>query len=107
MNVNQLIIDTLAPLGIPVQNMKYSGSSTTYITFFCFNEQGEAWAENEEIATDYAMQVDVWSKGDFTDVVNQAKGLLKIAGFKRTFAHEFYEVDTQIYHKVLRFSYVS
>ena len=35
--INKLIMDTLAPLGVPVRNLKYSGSETTCITFFTFN----------------------------------------------------------------------
>ena len=105
--INQLIISALAPLGIPVSNLKYSGIATTYITFFCYNEQGEAWAENKEIATGFYMQVDVWSKGDFTAIVEQVKTLLEGAGLARTYATEMYEDDTKIYHKATRFVYVN
>ena len=105
--INQLIISALAPLGVPVSNLKYSGTATTYITFFCYNEQGEAWAENKEIATGFYMQVDVWSKGDFTAIVEQVKTLLESAGLARKYATEMYENDTQIYHKAMRFVYVN
>jgi len=66
-----------------------------------------AWAENEEIATGYYVQVDLWSKGgDDSSLVNQVKSALEIEGFKRTTALDLYESETQIYHKAMRFSYV-
>jgi len=104
--INQLIKNTLAPLGIPVTNLKYSGSATTYITFFSYNEHGEEWAEDKEIATGFYIQVDVWSKGDCTDIAAQAKTLLENAGFRRTYATEMYENDTLTFHKVLKVTYV-
>ena len=44
--------------------------------------QGEDWAENKEIATGFYMQVDVWSKGDFTNIAGQVKSLLEDVGLK-------------------------
>lgn len=105
--INKLIMDTLKPLNLPVANLRYAGAASTYITFFCYNEQGEAWAENKEIVTGFYMQVDVWSKGDFMAIVDQVKALLEEAGLSRTYATEMFEDDTKIYHKVLRFVYVN
>jgi hypothetical protein len=48
----------------------------------------------------------VWSKGDYTSIVQQVKDRLKEAGFRRTTETDLYEPETKIYHKVLRFSYV-
>lgn len=107
MSMNALILSTLSPLPVPVEYMDYSGLSTTYITFFFYNEQGALFADDEEIETAYGLQVDVWSKGDYTDVVNQTKSLLKKAGFKRNYAIDLFEEDTKIYHKSLRFNYVN
>jgi len=107
MSLNSLIINTLSPLGIPVSFQKYSGSAPTYITFFCYNERGEAWAENKEIATGFYIQVDVWSKGDYTTVVDRVKELLETAGFNRTFSTELYEDETATFHKVMRLVYVN
>jgi hypothetical protein len=107
MNLNNLIIDTLKPLGVPVAFQTYSGTATTYITFFFYNSKGELFADDEEIETGFYIQVDVWSKGDYTSIVQQVKDLLKEAGFRRTTETDLYEPDTKIYHKVLRFSYVS
>jgi hypothetical protein len=106
MSLNKLVIDTLKPIGVPVAFQTYSGTAQTYITFFCYNSKGELFADDEEIETGFYIQVDVWSKGDYTSIVPQVKELMTAAGFRRTTETELYEPDTKIYHKVLRFSYV-
>ncbi len=105
--INSLIVTTLTPLGVPVSFQKYSGAATTYITFFCYNEQGEEWAENKEIATGFYVQVDVWSKGDYSVLADQVEVAMIVAGFIRTSAQDLYESDTQIFHKAVRFVYVA
>lgn len=79
--IGKLILDTLKLLGVPITFQTYSGSATTYITYFCYNEQGEAWAENKEIATGFYVQVDIWSKGDYINLVDQVKAAMEAAGF--------------------------
>jgi len=105
MNLNSLIISTLAPTGVPVAFLKYSGTLTTYISFFAYNEQGVFFGDDMELNTRYSVQVDVWSKDDYTNLVKQTKELLIAEGFVRNSANEFYEEDTKIYHKVYRFYY--
>ena len=103
--MNKLIIDTLKPLGVPVAFQKYSGSELTYITFFIYNEQGELWADNAEIQTGYYVQVDVWSKTDYTTLVADVIIEMENIGFIRSYATDLYENDTNTYHKSIRFSY--
>jgi hypothetical protein len=107
MSLNKLIIDTLKPIGVPVNFQTYSGTATTYITFFEYSQQSALNADDEEQKTVHRIQVDVWSKGDYTSIVQQVKDLMNAAGFRRTTETELYEPDTKIYHKMLRFSYVS
>ena len=81
--INSILVKALKPLGVPVSWQTYSGTSSSYITFFCYNEQGVAWAENEEIATGYYVQVDLWSKsGDDSSLVDQVKSTLEIEGLQ-------------------------
>jgi hypothetical protein len=107
MSLNKLIIDTLKPVGVPVAFQTYSGTATTYITFFEYNQFSALNADDEERQTAHFIQVDIWSKGDYTSIVDQVKQRMKEAGFIRTTETELYEPETKIYHKVLRFSYVS
>ena len=97
--------DILKPTGAPVNKLKYTGNATTYITYFIYNEQGEAFAENAEKDTSYFIQVDIWTKDEFEDLFKQVLPLMTAAGYYRSYAHELYESDTQIKHKVIRFQY--
>lgn len=100
------ISDILESTKVPISKLVYSGSDSTYITYQQYNENGEAFAENKEIATSYYFQLDIWTEGDFTDLYNQVLSLMTAAGFYRTFATELYESDTKTKHKVIRFKYV-
>ena len=106
MNIHKLIHDTLTPLNVPVNLQTYSGKAPMYITYHVYDEMGEEWAENEEIATGYYIQVDVWSAGDYLILVDNVKAAMKAAGFKRDYAQDFYENDTKIFHKAIRFNYI-
>jgi len=100
--MNKLIIDTLKVLGVPVTFQTYSGTATTYITFFNYLENIESYADNKETSLGSYIQVDIWSKGDYTTLVNSVLEALKQAEFQRTYVTEMYENDTKIFHKVIR-----
>lgn len=106
MNINKLIIDTLQPLNIPVQFSTYSGTKTTYITFSPYLTQGEGYSEDEEELVGHYIQLNVFSKTDYTDIVIQANQLLKSIDFKKTNEIDLYESDTKFFHKGIRFFYL-
>jgi hypothetical protein len=101
--INKLVTEALKPLKVPVSFQKYSGKENTYITFFNYLEQGEQYADNEEKVTGYYIQVDVWGKNDYTELVEKVKDQMRAAGFIRTSAADLFEEDTKIYHKAMRF----
>lgn len=103
--INKLVIDILSPLKVPVTFQKHTGEELTYITFFEYLQKGEYFADNNEINIGHYFQVDVWSKEDYTDLVNKVLNAMIRAGFRKTTQTEMYENDTQTYHKVLRFFY--
>jgi len=100
--MNELIIATLKPLGIPVCSLYYQGIETTYITFFELIAQGGSWANNKETNTEHHVQIDIWSKDNYTDIVTQTKTLLKNIDFHRNYETEMYESDTKTFHKIIR-----
>ena len=106
MNINKLIIESLKPIGVPVDFEVYKGNENTYITFSEYLEQGEVFADDGETTTGHYIQINVFSKKNYNKVVEQVKELLKEAGFIRKTEHGLYEPDTQIYHRVIRFFYV-
>lgn len=103
--MNKLIIDTLKPTGVPVRFQVYNGEKDTYITFFEYNQMGALYTEDVEDKTRHSIQVDVWSKGNYSLLVAQVRELMLNAGFTRNSENEFYEDDLQVFHKVFRFYY--
>ncbi|NYB73855.1 DUF3168 domain-containing protein [Sedimentibacter hydroxybenzoicus DSM 7310] len=85
--------------------IKGTNATAPYVVYTFIDEWGAEFAENEEIATNYNVQVDIFSKGDFTELANKIKVKMKDNDFYRTSANDFYENDTQLYHCVLRFNY--
>lgn len=106
MSLNSLIISTLKTLGVPVAFQTYKGTESTYITFFEFNQTAHEKADDVETKTRHSIQVDVFSNGDYTALVQQVKDSLISVGFTRSMETEYYEDDLNIYHKILRFNYV-
>ena len=103
--INSLVVNALKSLNVPVSSEKYSGTASTYITFFLYNRQGEAWADNAEIATGHYLQVDVWSGANCEALADQVETLMQATGFARTFRRGTYEYDTLTFHETIRFSY--
>lgn len=106
MNLKPFIISILKPLGVPVSGHDYKGSDETYITLFEYNQNGALHADDQEIKTSYFFQVDIWSSGDFTQLVEDARQAMLNAGFIRNFETEVFEKETETYHKVFRFQFV-
>lgn len=104
--INNMIVEALKPLKIPVHFQKYTGKVETFITFHEYFSGGEEFEDDEESLTAHYIQVDVWSKTDYTDLVDEVKNLLNNAGFKRLNEIDLYEEDTKIYHKGLKFYYL-
>ncbi|ALC80447.1 hypothetical protein [Bacillus gobiensis] len=109
MSLNSLIINTLKPTGFPVRFLtllESDGNPPTYIKFFEYNQSGALHGDDRELNSSYSIQVDIFSTGNYSNLVKQVKALLIETGFSRTFETEFYETDTEFYHKVLRFHFV-
>lgn len=85
--------------------MQANNANPPYVTYTFIDEWGVEFAENEEIATNFNVQVDVFSKGDFTELVGKIKEKMKANDFYRTGVNDFYEDDKQLYHCALRFIY--
>lgn len=104
--INKVILDTLRNIGVPVSFQTYSGTATTYITFFEYLQLAENYADNVDRTAGHYIQVDIWSKGDYTTLRNITLAALKAVGFSKTHETEVFENDTLIYHKVLRLFYL-
>jgi hypothetical protein len=104
--INKIITESLKTLKIPVVFQKYSGKAESYITFHEYLATGETYEDDEETLTAHYIQIDLWSKVDYTNLVKEIKRLLINTGFKRLNEIDLYEEDTKIYHKGLKFYYL-
>ena len=106
MSLSSLILLTLANVGAPVAYYHYTGDESTYVRFFPM-PQTHFSADDDETYTTHYIQVDIFSPGYYLNLVKETKKLLKQAGFRKNFEDELYEKDTKLYHKVLRFYYIT
>lgn len=74
-----------------------------YVEYEIYDENGEAWSEGTEIATNYYIQVDIFSIGDYTELENKIKEKMINAGFERSMCADLWESDIQLHHKAMRF----
>jgi hypothetical protein len=105
MNLNSLIINTLKPLKIPVEFITYIGTARPYITFLELDQRSALNCDDEEKQTSHSIQINIFHTGNYVSLVESVKQKMIAAGFKRTNEQDFYETDTKLYHKVIRFSY--
>ncbi|WP_026478167.1 hypothetical protein [Alkaliphilus transvaalensis] len=103
MSLNKDILTALSPLNIPVAYQTYSGKAETYITFFTYLEKSELYADDEEKIAGHYIQLDLWTKSDFTDLVSEVHSCMKQAGFIKLNFYDLYEKDLKVYHKVMRY----
>ena len=99
------IKDVLSPLGVPVSRATYERNADTYIVFLEYNQAPRMNADDEELITKHFYQVDIFSSGNYTQLVKEVKRLMKEAGFGRMFESETYEPNMKKFRKILRFNY--
>jgi hypothetical protein len=105
MNLNNLILSTLQPLNVPVSFLTYVGTVRPYIVFYELDQRSAFNSDDTEKATGHSIQVDIFHTGNYNSLVDLVKEKMIAACFTRSNEQDFYETDTKLYHKVLRFSY--
>ncbi|SDO79262.1 hypothetical protein [Halobacillus aidingensis] len=102
--MNNLVKSTLSPLNVPIAKLRYLGGESPYIVF-SYWEVPYAHADDVEIETEYTIQIDVFTKGNPETLADNARELMKNAGFMKVFENEDYVEDLQLYRKIMRFNY--
>ena len=87
--------------------MNYNNTASTYIVFTEYNQASFLNADDDEQFTKHFYQVDVFSNGNYLELVKDVKRLMKQAGFGRMFESETYDEDMKKFRKIIRFSYIS
>lgn len=104
MDLISLVYDILKPLNVPVL-WQLRPESLPGITYHFFNEGGELYGDGEEETSGAACQIDIWGKGDYTNIVEQVKKLMKQNGFLFMDGRDDFESEIKVYHKILIFNY--
>ena len=104
MNLIELVSDILTPIGIPVEyELRPNGFPS--ISYHFFGEQGELFGDGEIEQEMVSCQIDIWSKGDYTQIKKQVRSAMKEADFLFVSADGNYEKDVNIFHGILIFNY--
>lgn len=98
---------TVDGVEIPVKFLYYYGHGEPYITYTQMDADNSLSGDDDLIGYVEYYDFDIYSKGDYTGIVESVKRLLKEHGFvwqpSRSSA-DMYETETEYYHKTLNFA---
>ena len=94
-------------VSIPVKFLRYNGKQTTYITYMETDLDNSYSGDNEILGYVSYYDFDIYSKGNYFNIVEEVKKVMKDNGFmwqpNRT-SQDMYEDDTGYFHKTLCFA---
>ena len=100
---------TVDGVSIPLKFVYYMGHGEPYVVYMQMDADNVLRGDDGLIGYADYYDFDVYSKGNFTNIVEQVIELLEQNGFvwqpSRT-SPDMYEVETGYYHKTLNFSYL-
>ena len=106
----EFIPASLSSLGLPVFFHSCPAGTTPpyeYITFLEYGSSPELETGDNESSTERLIQVNVWSKGNYHQLVQNVREALEQSGFERTFEFDSpYEDGDSHFNKVLRFRFI-
>ena len=98
---------TVDGVSIPVIFLYYKGHGEPYITYMQQDADQSLSGDDDLIGYVDYYDFDVYSKGNFLNIIESVKQILKENGFvwqPSRSSQEFYENDTGYYHKTLNFA---
>lgn len=75
-----------------------------YIEYEVLSEAGIEYSEGVERYTDYLIQVDIFSKSDYSHIESIIKSEMLRGGYSKGVSQDLYEEKTGLKHKAMRFS---
>ena len=89
---------------IPIAYSQYFGKEDAYITYYTWMEKPYLFADDNNQSEYCHFTVDVWSKGNFKNIVESVKQKLKENGCVWTdCAAEMYDPETDLFHVPIDF----
>lgn len=73
------------------------------LTFFEIDNVDSHYADDVAYAADVYIQIDVWSLGSTSAISGEVDETMKLEGWTRTSAGDYFENETRVYHKALRY----
>ena len=110
--MNELIQSILANFTvdgeqIPVAFMFYEGHGEPYVTYMQQDANNSLSGDDELIGYVDQYDFDVYSRGNFLNIIESLKDVLESNGFvwqPSRSSQDFFETDTGYYHKTLNFA---
>lgn len=89
---------------IPVTHIKYTGTSKIFVTWIITGEDPALSANDEDLCSICSVDVDVFSDGNYLDIIKEIKKKFKENEWIWVGdSEEMYEEDTKLYHKTISF----
>lgn len=89
---------------IPTAHLKYKGKESTFVVWTITADVPELSADDEPLFSVALVDVDIYSKGNYLNVITEIKKLMKENGWVWVGdSTEMYEDDTGLYHKTISF----
>ncbi len=110
-NINPIIEEAFSDFKVgksrvPIAFLSYAGKSDTYLTYYTWYEEPETFYDDEYHAEISYGTIDIFSKGNFKNILKKAKQKLKENGFVWTDnGSEEFEKETGYYHIPVNFYY--
>ena len=102
---NNFTVDGVA---IPVEFLNYQGHGEPYVVYSNYDKDNSYSADDDLAGYVTYYDFDVYGKGNIEPIIEAVKKILKGAGWTwqpRRDSPDFYEADTEYYHKTIVFAY--
>lgn len=100
---------TVDDVAIPVSFLFYEGHGEPYVVYMQQDADGSFSGDDELLGYVTYYDFDVYSKGNFINIVESVKEKLKANDFvwqPSRSSQDFFETDTGYFHKTLNFAYL-
>lgn len=105
--MNRFIQNILEPIGVPVYFVTNLDDVDEYIIFNVWSVPG-LHADDKETQTNYTVQIDIFTRGNFLRIADEVKNRMEDAGFMRILEDPGdYIEEANLFRKTFRFSYTT